>query len=157
VKKDLRDDLDRDSLAYRPLEVLHPAKDKIRELAIHKGDQDFRLVSDGKTWKVRGPFDATALTEVAEPIIDELANLKATRFLAHAAKDLNDYGLEQPYLTVRLVPMGKDDPENELLIGKTVDKDGGRFAKLAKEPAIFVLGDKAVAVLDRGPLDFLDK
>src|SRR5439155_16483392 len=86
VKKDLRDDLDRDSLAYRPLEVLHPAKDKIRELAIHKDDQDYRLVSDGKTWKVRGPFDATALTEIAEPMIDELASLRASRFVAHVAK-----------------------------------------------------------------------
>src|SRR4029077_18036156 len=49
------------------------------------------------------------------------------------------------------------DTEHELLIGKAVDKEAGRFAKLAKGPGIFVLGDKAVAVLDHGPLDFLDK
>jgi hypothetical protein len=157
VKKDLRDDLDRDSLAYRTLEVLHPAKDKIRELAIHKENQEYRLLSDGKTWKVRGPFDAVALAEVAEPMIDELASLRANRFVAHVAKDLKGYGLDKPYLSVRLVPMAKDDPENELQIGKAVDKDAGRFAKLAKGEAVFVLADKAVAVFDHSALDFLDK
>ncbi len=75
VKKELRDELDRDSLAYRPLEILHSLKDKIRELAIQKDGTEYRLLYDGKTWKLRGPFDAPALAEVAEPIADELANL----------------------------------------------------------------------------------
>jgi hypothetical protein len=56
-----------------------------------------------------------------------------------------------------LVPFGKDDPKQQLLIGKPVDKEAGRFAKLEGDAAIFVLGDKAVAVLDHGPMDFLDK
>ena len=170
VKKDLRDDLDRDSLAYRPLEVMHPAKDKIHELAIEKDGQEYRLVFKDKSWKVRGPFDAAALTEAAEPMVDELANLRAVRFVAHAAKDLKDYGLEKPYLTVRLVPTAKDEPDQEILIGKKVDKEAldrskrtetdkesGRFAKLANSSAVFVLADKAVAAFDHGALDFLDK
>jgi hypothetical protein len=171
VKKDLHDDLDRDALVYRPLEVMHPAKDKIHELAVHKDGQEYRLLYDGKTWKVRGPFDAAALTEAAEPMVDELANLRAVRYVAHAAKDLKDYGLDKPYLTVRLVPTAKDEPDQEILIGKKVDKEAvpsakadkeadkesGRFAKLSNSSAVFVLADKAVAAFDHGALDFLDK
>ncbi len=72
-------------------------------------------------------------------------------------RQLKDYGLDKPYLTLRLVPTGKDDVEHELLVGKPVDKEAGRFAKLAKAPGVFVLSDKAVAAFDRSPLDFLDK
>ncbi len=157
LKKDTHDDLDRDSLAYRPLEFFHGLKEKIHELAIQKDGQEYRLIADGKTWKLRGPFDADAMAEVADPIADEIANLRANRFVTHAATDLKDYGLDKPYLTVRLVPTAKDDPEHQLQIGKAVDKEAGRFAKLDKGNAIFVLSDKAVATLDHTPLDFLDK
>src|SRR5205085_1724172 len=88
VKKDLHDDVDRDSLSYRSLEVIRPAKDKIRELAIHKDNQDYSLILDGKTWKVRGPFEAQAQTDLAERMVDELVILRAARFVAHEAKDL---------------------------------------------------------------------
>ena len=113
-----------------------------RELAIRKAEQDYLLLGDGKAWKVRGPFDAPALTDVAEPMVDELTNLRADHYVTHAAKDLKDYGLDKPYLTVRLVAAAKDDPEHQLLIGKIVGKDGKRFAKLANSPAIFILADK---------------
>ena len=58
VKKELHEELDRDSLAYLPLDVLHDPKDKTREFAIQKDGQEFRLVNEGKAWKVRGPFEA---------------------------------------------------------------------------------------------------
>ena len=77
--------------------------------------------------------------------------------MAHQAKDPKEYGLNKPYLTVRLVPTAKEDTEHQLLIGKTSDKDADRFAKLAHGSAIFVLPAKTVAALDHGPLDFLDK
>ncbi len=157
VKKDLHEQLDRGSLAYLSLDVLREPKEKMRELAIQKGGQDYRLVNDGKTWKVRGPFAAPAQSAVVDPMVEALADLHANRYVAHEAKDAKEYGLDKPYLTVRLVPTAKEDAEHQLLIGKTADKDADRFAKLAQGSAIFVVPAKTVAALDHGPLDFLDK
>lgn len=171
VRKDVRDDLDRDSLEYLRRSLDMP-KDKIREVAITKAGQEYRLVHDGKTWSVRGPVDAPAVADAAEPVADALSSLRAERYVAHDAKDLGKYGLDKPYLTVRLIPSGKDETEQQLLIGDTVPKDKkadeksdkgkdhadkDRYAKLGKGGAIFVVSDRTVAALDHAALDFLDK
>ena len=176
LKKDTRDELDRDSLAYMPLEVLPGLRDKIREVAITKDAQEYRLVKEDKNWKLRGAVDAPAAEQVAEPLFDELENLRATRYVAHDAKELNKFGLDKPYLTLRILPAKKEDAEQVLIIGKTVetdakaepskskadkakgeDKEVGRYAKLGKSPAIFVLPERSVKPLDHAALDFLDK
>lgn len=165
VRKDLRENLDRDSLAYRPLQLWNVPADDIAELAIQK-DEEFRLKRDGKNWNIAGPFDAKAVESAVMPLVDDVANLRGEKFVSHQAKDLTSYGLEKPYLRLRLIPAAakdakdvKDQPkERTLLVGKTTEKDAkARFARLGDSEAIFVLGEKVVAAIDRGPLDFLDK
>ena len=52
----------------------------------------------------------------------------------------------------------EDLKERILLVGKLTAKDAKtRYARLGDGEAIFVLGEKAVAILDREPLDLLDR
>lgn len=157
IRKDVRDALDRDSLAYRTPEIWKIAGEEVAELRINKGGQNFTLKRDGQAWKIAGPFDAPATTPLVQPMIDELANLKSERYAAHEAKDPAAFGLDKPAVTVTVVPAKKDGAKEQTLqIGKPAD-GMGRFARRGDTPAVFVVADKTAAALDRGPLDLLDR
>lgn len=172
IKKDVFDTLTKNSLAYRPTEPWKVDADDIAEVKTEKGAEKFALEREGDGWKVTGPFTATVPADLVRPLTDELAKLKAEKYVAHAATNLADYGLDKPYLRIALrekpfsgepKATGKEVKEKErkervLLIGKPTAKDArSRYARLGDSEAIFILGDKAVAAVDRGPLDFLDR
>ena len=175
VKKELRDALDQDSLALRPLQLWQLTQDNIKELKIQKDDPQYRLLRDGQTWKIAGPFDAPAVADTVKPMTEELSNPRCERYVAHSAKDLTTYGLDKPYLRASVLEAKKDVAPNEkdkpkdkaakpestertLIIGKPVDKDGKtRFAKLGDSDAVFVVGEKLVTAIDHRALDLLNR
>src|SRR5207302_2064127 len=97
--------------------------DDIAELKVQRGDQEYRLKQDGSTWKIAGPFEATATSGQIQPMIDGLTGLRSERYVAHAAKEPDKYGLDKPALAVTVVPVAKKDAkdaakERTLFIGK---------------------------------------
>lgn len=176
IKKDIHDDLAKNSLAYRPLELWKFQADEIAELRNKKGSDEYRLKRETGDWKVIEPFNAPAVSTLVQPMVDDLAALKGERFEAHAAKDLVPFGLDKPYLQVAFDAEVKETkPETDkdkkpeakpkvekksktLLIGKPTAADAKtRFAKLADSDAVFVVAEKVVAALDHSALDLLDK
>jgi hypothetical protein len=179
VKKDLRDAVDKESLAYRPLKLWDIPPDDIAELRVRKGEPEYDLKRQGDKWQISGPFEAPAMAAKIDAMTKELTELKCLRYVVHHAKDLGTYGLEKPYLRLALVPAAKKESEEPkkdakdkkkaekkeaketkeriLLIGKPAEKDKSeRYARLGDSEAVFVLGDKTVAALDQSALDFLD-
>jgi hypothetical protein len=178
LKKAIRDTLNQDSLAYRPLEVWQIGQDDIAEVRVRKEEPEYRLKRDGQAWKISGPFEATAMTDLTRPVTEELSNLRCERYASHLAKDLGSYGLDKPYLRVAVQATAKEKPkegvdgkkdgdkgveksppkERVLLIGKPTDKDAKtRFAKLGDGEAVFVVSAKTVAAIDHSALDWLDR
>jgi hypothetical protein len=163
IKKEIHDALEQDSLAYRPLQLWQFPANDVKELRIRKEEPEYQLKRDAQLWKISGPFEATALTDLARPMADELANLRCERYVAHDAKEPATYGLDNPYLRLTLPmtqkPGSKEEAKEEvLLIGKPVNPDAkARFAKLADKPAVFVLGEKTLTAVDHGALDLLDR
>jgi hypothetical protein len=182
VKKEIRDALEQNSLAYRPLQLWQVPPDEIAELRLQKEGQEYRLKHEGPAWKIVEPFEATAVPGLVLPMVDDLAGLRCERYEAHAAKDLIPYGLDKPYLRLafRSEPAKppeepkkekgaekkeqkpkteekKPAPERVLLVGKPAPKDAkARFAKLGDGDAVFVLDEKVVGALDHSALDLLD-
>ena len=179
VRKDVVEDLDKDSLAFRPLQFPRLADDAIDRVRVQKGKEpEYELVRKGAGWQIAGPFTAVATGDRAAAVARELGGLRGERYVTHAAtpEELKNYGLDQPYLRLTLTPAKKDgeakkddpDPKKEgdakkgvkgrtLLIGNPTDKDAKtRYAKLDDDPAVFVVGEKLVAAVDRGALDLLD-
>jgi hypothetical protein len=168
VKKEIRDALEKDSLSYRPSQLLQLSPEAISELRITKSGPEYRLSRQGAEWKIQGPFEATVPTSQVKTITDELTNLRSERYAAHSAKDLAAYGLDKPYLRVVLreeaaseAKDAKEKPaakERVLLLGKPTDKDSKtRFAKLGDSDAVFVVNEKTLAALDHEALDLLDR
>jgi hypothetical protein len=174
VKKEVHDALDQGSLAYRPLQLWQEKAEDIAEVTVRKEGQEYRLKHEGSAWKIVAPFNADAGSDRVRPLVDELANPRAERFEAHLAKDLNSYGLNEPYLRVVMTAAVKkeESPKKEgqpakkeaetpktrvLLIGKpTAAGAKSRFAKLGDAEAVFVVSDKFAAGVDKTALDLLD-
>lgn len=158
IKKSLRDDIDRDALTYRRLELWkHDAAD-IAEVAIQKNDHKFQVRKDGASWKISGPFDASALPFEAEDLFRDVAQLNIVKYIAADAKDLTPYGLGSAKPALKLTVRGTK-PEakiHTILVGKAAEGKT-RYAKLEDGSAIFTLEDKAVAGFDRTAFDLLDK
>lgn len=181
VKKDTREALDKGSLAYRVTQLWRVPEEQISEIKVRKEKDEFRLARDGEAWKVAGPFEAKALPEKVRDMAQELSNLHAERFVTHAAKDPEEYGLKQPYLRVALTatqakdkagePKDKDAKDKDgtdkeaketkervLLVGKPVGKDAkdDKDGKGSKDRYAQLGDDKAVFVLDEKVVAAID-
>lgn len=165
VRQDTYEALAQDSLAYRPLQLWQVPAERVKEVTLRQREEpEYALVKGMAGWQIKGPFDATAVPEAAAALAAEVENLRAERFVAHDSKELSKFGLDKPTLRVVLqeTPAGKEEADKGrsrvLLVGGTEEKPGGgRYGKLAESEAVFVLSPKAVAALDHGALDFLNK
>jgi hypothetical protein len=166
LRKDTFETLDRDSLAYRPLELWRLPASDVAQVRVSGAHPEYTLKHEGAAWKISGPFEANASPEQVQPMTEELAAPKAERYVANAAKDLAPYGLDRPYLRVAVKAAGmkaggkdkEEGKEHVLLIGKQTEKGAkSRFARLGDGEAVFVVGDKMVSAADHAALDLLDR
>jgi hypothetical protein len=165
IKDELYKQLTRDSLSYRPQRLWQLIPEEIESLRIGRaGQKEYVLTRSEKDWKISGPFEANALAESVQKMTAELVAPKVESYKAHEAKDLAEYGLDKPALTVRIKPvLEKNDKEHTLLIGKPVRSQAERgnegalhYAKRGNDAAIFTIGDALVRAADRSALDLLD-
>jgi hypothetical protein len=160
VTKALRDSLDQDALAYRPLQLWRVPAEDVAGLRVKRAGQDeYRLTRKDGGWQIGGPFEAAAQPAIVAPMLGELAAPRAERYVAAkaAADKLKEYGLDEPHLRVVLAGSKPGEKERTLLVGKPAPEPQRRYAKLSDGDAVFEVGDKLTAALDRGALDLLDR
>jgi len=119
----------------------------------------YTLTETAGAWALAGPFSAVLPKATIDPTIIGLRVVNVAKYETLAAKNLADFGLDQPYLRIALTAEEGAAPLiRTLLVGK-VTADGARFAKLEgdKTPAIFTLPAATIQLLDVAPLDRLDK
>jgi hypothetical protein len=157
IGSELRDQLDRDSLDYRPgtlWQVL--GGDEIVKLRIAKaGQEEYQLVRKGDGWQVTGPFTVAAPREVVDKLTSALQAPKVDEYRVHAAKDFAPFGLASP--EVKLTLTTKKGKEHSLSLGARPPDGVGRYAKLGNGSAVFVVGRSLAKTVDQSALDFLDK
>ena len=93
--------------------------------------------ADGVTVNVKG-------VESVLSVINPLAAVRIEK-LAVVAADLDDYGLDTPFLTVAIDQDSDETIRRNILIGKKTR--GGRFATIGSSDAIFVISDATVSRL----------
>jgi hypothetical protein len=162
IRKDIRDQLDQSSLSLRPLQLWQVPAGDLAALRIQKQEEpEYSLKREGTSWKISGPFDATVGQELMQPLLENLGTFKAEKYETHAAKELDKFGLDKPYVRAVVREADKDKEagkEHVLLIGKpTAEGAKTRFAKLGNSEAIVVVGEALVNAVNRGALDMLDR
>ena len=99
-------------------------------------------------WVVENPESDKAVDEKkTAALLAALNPLKAVRVekLKVAASDLDDYGLDRPFLTLAIDLDREDAIRRNILIGN--ETRGGRFATVGSFDAVFVLPDSVVRIL----------
>jgi hypothetical protein len=155
----VRELLERESLTYRPLQVIDVAESDVQSLKVRKEGKEYTLVRKDKEWSVTGPFEAKASASAVEPLLDEITRLRGEKFVSHAAKEPGKFGLDKPHIEIEVAAKkDKEAQTKKLRIGKPAEGDvKGRYAALDGDGAVFVLGEKAVANLAKDALELLDK
>jgi hypothetical protein len=158
INEELHKQLTRDSLSYRPQTLWQLLPEEIDWLRVRKaGQKEYVLTRSDNNWKISGPFEANTLGENVQKMTTELVAPKIERYTTHEAKNLAEYGLDKPSLTIRIKPvLSKDGKEHTLLIGKATKEGGAHYAKRGNDAAIFTVNDALVRAADRAALDLLD-
>lgn len=101
-----------------------------------------------RQWNLDTEADGVAVNvKGIESVLSVLNPLTAVRIekLAVVAADLDDYGLDTPFLTVAIDQDSDETIRRNILIGKKTR--GGRFATIGSSDAIFVISDATVSRL----------
>lgn len=101
-----------------------------------------------RQWNLDMEADGVAVNvKGVESVLSVINPLTAVRIekLAVVAADLDDYGLDTPFLTVAIDQDSDETIRRNILIGKKTR--GGRFATIGSSDAIFVISDATVSRL----------
>ena len=103
---------------------------------------------DRKVWNLEnGGVDAVPDPKGIEAVLSAINPLPASRVekLKVSAADLDDYGLDSPFLTVAIDQEVDGAVRRNVIIGKKTK--GGRFATVGSSDAVFVIGEREVGLL----------
>jgi hypothetical protein len=139
---------DTDASLLRSSEVLRFAPSELANLSIVAGDLRERLVRnpDG-SYQLEEPKGFRHDGSLVADAVQTLGTLQALRWVPHAEEA--ELGLVSPRMRVTF-QLGSAAPR-ELVIGASAE--GGAFARLSPEPAVFVLGTLPLADLETPLID----
>ena len=103
---------------------------------------------DRKVWNLEnGGADVVPDPKGIEAVLSAINPLSAQRIerLKVSAADLDDYGLDSPFLTVAIDQEADEAVRRNIIIGKKAK--GGRFATIGSSDAVFVIGEREVELL----------
>ena len=134
---------------FRSREILRIDPAHVRRIVriVGKDSGTMSVVYDRerKAWNVEGEAaDAHAVNGGIDSVLTAINPLFATRIekLKVPAADLDDYGLDMPFLTVAVDQDVDNAVRRNIIIGKKTK--GGRFATVGSSDAVFVLDDEQV-------------
>ena len=149
---------DRTFEQFRSREMLRVDPALVSRLVCSSGGKDAKAVSvvfdrERRQWNLENGEDGSVSVQGVERVLSAVSPLKALRIekLNVAASDLDDYGLDVPFLTVAIDQKTDEAVRRNVLIGKKAK--GGRYATIGSSDAIFVIPDAAVDLLSSSVVD----
>jgi Domain of unknown function (DUF4340) len=123
-------------------------REKIDSVEITSGDRSVKLAKSGSEWRIKSPVDGRADLSAVDGVIGRINTAQMKTIAADEARDLKEYGLDKPSVTVRL---GSGSSQAGLLIGKAAE-DGTAYAKDLSRPIVFTI-ESALADELKKPAD----
>ena len=134
-------------LRFRDRALVPEEAASAQAITVTSGGVDERAVrGQGGTWQLLAPIAAEADRVVVRELARQVADLRAERFVAE--RPLAEHGLSAPTRTiaVRFADEGEEARTVTLRIGAATE--GGAFAQLEGDDAVFVVGQAALEALD---------
>jgi hypothetical protein len=128
--------------------------DDVTSLVLKSGDQEMRFEKKSGTWEILHPVRSSADAFALARLLNRLTGLKSLRVIAESPKELSEFGLHQPEVTLAF---RAGDQDHTLLIGHISPIEKGYYvAKGGDGKVYFVSGDDKRA-LDRPLIELRDK
>ncbi len=128
--------------------------DDVTNLVLKSGDQEMRFEKKSGTWEILHPVRSGVDSFAFARLLNRLTGIKSIRVIAESPKDLSEFGLKQPEITLTF-RAGEHD--NSLLIGHMSPIEKGYYvAKGGDGKVYFVPGDDRKA-LDQPLIELRDK
>ena len=138
--------------SLRSLEMLRVDPLLVKRLSRTDEGRDDKPVSvtfsrDRKSWSVESESGVAADAKGIAGLVSELSPLKAVRVekLKVPAGDLDEYGLDRPFLKLAVDQDREDAVRRNVLVGGKAK--GGRYATVGSADAVFVISEETVRAL----------
>lgn len=135
----------KEPFALRDKRILKFDREKADSLALVKGGNSIELGRTGSEWKVVKPVQARSDYSVVEGFLTRLNSANMSRLVEENPKDLAEYGLDKPVMTVTI---GAGSAKTVLEVGKT--ENDQTYAKDASRPIVFTVDSTLQEDLNRG-------
>ena len=136
----------------RDKKILKFDRDKADSLVLTKGADTLELSRAGTEWKVVKPVPSRSDFSAIEGFLTRLSSANMAKMLEQDAKDLAQYGLDKPTMTVTI---GAGSAKTVLQVGKT---DGDQaYAKDASRPMVFTVDTTLQGDLNKSFDDYRKK
>jgi len=149
----LVDDVDIGPLRFRARDVFEAEAADVSRITLEtaaRGVEERAVRGEGGTWRLEAPVESEADRVVVSAIGRQLSGLRAERFVAAAPS--REHGLSTPTATISatFTPDPEDGgEESSVTVRIGAETDGGSFAQVAGDDAVFVLSGDRVDALTR--------
>jgi len=123
---------------FRERALIEEDRDDFSGASLTRGGLREEIAQQDGDWRIVAPVEAPADRSLVADVIRRVSDLEAERFVADSAA--LEHGLEEPRIVVRA---RYGETEHVLEVGAATE--GGAFARLGGEAAVFVLRDFVVS------------
>ncbi len=128
--------------------------DDVTSLALRSADQEIRVEKEEGVWEilhpVRSAVDAFALSR----LLNRLTGLQSLRVISESPKDLSEFGLHRPEVTLTFKAGGQD---HTLLIGSLSPIEKGYYVAKGGDRKVYSISGDDKRALDRSLIELRDK
>lgn len=126
----------------------------VTRLVLISGDQEMRFEKKEGTWEILHPMASGVDAFAFSRLLTRLTGLKPLRLMTESPKDLSEFGLHEP--NVSLTFKAGDD-EYALRIGYISPIEKGYYVITGKDPKVYLIAGDDKRALDRPLLELRDK
>lgn len=135
VGSSLADDLSKSPQDFRDRRVIAFNRDRVSRIVLKYATTELELRARGREWEIRRPAKAAADEQAVNSLLASLEKMEAVAFVAEQPKDLAQYGLAAPALSLSLWRRG-DGSAGQVQFGRKTEGDEV-FARRADEKSVF--------------------
>jgi len=126
----------------------------VSRLVLKSGDQEMRLEKKEGTWEILHPVTSGVDAFALSRLLTRLTGLKSLRLMAESPKDLSEFGLHEPNVSLTFKA---GDEEYVLRIGHISPIEKGYYVTTRKDPKVYLISGDDKRALDRPLLELRDK
>ena len=128
--------------------------DDVTGVTLAYADREIALEKLGEDWRLTKPVDAAADAVTVKNLINAIAECEVKKTLDDA-KDLAQYGLDQPFVKVTVTLKDKELPT--ILVGKNTPVGFSTYIQKADDPKVLLTSSAFRSGMDKQPKDVRDK